>query len=110
MLWKLECFFARHDDDFALFIVGEDERFEEEEVGSGVLGPESSGRKWKGCWAVARVKKVAEFYFGAGERKKNLSIFQGKYLWGVDLVVLSRQRGRGFESQSYIHLAQTMSP
>jgi hypothetical protein len=48
MLGKLEFFVVRLDDDFALFIVGEDERFEEEEVGSGVLCPECSARKCEG--------------------------------------------------------------
>jgi hypothetical protein len=48
MLGKLEFFVVRLDDDFALFIVGEDERFEEEEVGSGVLCPESSTQKCEG--------------------------------------------------------------
>ncbi len=69
MLGKLEFFVVRLDDDFALFIVGEDERFEEEEVGSGVLCPESSTQKCEGLWAVTRVKKVAELYFWTGETK-----------------------------------------
>ncbi len=70
MLWQLEFFVVRLDDDFALFIVGEDERFEEEEVGSGVLCPESSARKCKGRWHVARVKKVAETKIWSAKKKK----------------------------------------